>query len=132
MGDDEQEPSARSVVVAAARIIVVAAWVSATVVAAPAPVGVVVESGRFVFEPAWIRVRVQVEPDAANRWLVVEMDSGAFYRRSDEQMEGDRSPRTRWVDWPDTPAGTYAVSATVDRGAERPWRATTTVVVLGR
>lgn len=96
------------------------------------PVRIKLESGYYLFEPAWIRIKVQVEPDEANRGLFVTAVSDSFERSSFEQLEGTRSRRTRWVDWPDVPAGNYTVTAYVDRPGDRPWRAIDGFRVIGR
>lgn len=94
---------------------------------------VVVERGHIHQAPAWIRLRVRVAPDPANRTLILRAESpDGFARRSDESLEGSRAAKTRWVEWGDVPAGTYTVQATVERGAERPWRASAGFIVLGR
>jgi hypothetical protein len=59
--------------------------------------------------PATIRVRVGVEPDADNRVLNVIADSGAYYRSSEIQLDGDRAPRLLVVEFPSLPGGSYTV-----------------------
>jgi hypothetical protein len=46
------------------------------------------------FAPAVLRVRVSIEPSAANRSLEVIADGDHFYRSSEIQLEGDHSPVT--------------------------------------
>lgn len=60
-------------------------------------------------------LKVRVEPDPANRLLIVAaLDaSGETVRRTDEQLEGDASPRTRWIRWRVLPAGDLLVIAEV-------------------
>jgi len=96
------------------------------------PVTVTVESGYFVFEPAWIRLRVRVEPEAENRGLTVALHGDDYDTSSYEQLDGDHAPRTRWVTFKDVPAGVYTVTAIVERAEGRPWRATAGVTVMGR
>ena len=46
------------------------------------------------FAPAVPSVRVSIEPSTANRPLEVVADGDQFYRNSEIQLEGDRSPAT--------------------------------------
>jgi hypothetical protein len=59
--------------------------------------------------PATIRVRVGVEPAAENRVLNVIADSGAYYRSSEIQLDGERAPRLLVVEFPSLPGGSYTV-----------------------
>ena len=56
---------------------------------------------------------VRVTPNADYRLLRVVLDSDNFYRSSDIQLEGDRSPRTHFLQWRSLPAGTYRIVVTV-------------------
>lgn len=109
---------------------IIAALTMAGVVLLSGPVRVVVEGGHYRYEPAYIRLKITVEPHAANRGLWVQADSGSFATSSYEQLEGEASSRTRWVVWKDLPAGAYTVTATVDRGAERSWHGQAGFTVL--
>lgn len=80
---------------------------------------VYVEGARTQFEPGYIRVRVMVEPHQDNRGLTVAAISEGFSRSSYEQLEGVRSPRTRWIDWPNVPSGEYDIIARVTRATGR-------------
>jgi len=72
---------------------------------------ITVESGRILFEPAYIRLRVRVEPDPQNRALAMGIVGDSFETSSLEQLEGDRARITRWVDYKDVPAGDYTAVA---------------------
>ena len=61
------------------------------------------------FAPALLRVRVRVEPSVDNRSLEVIADSGEFYRSSEIQLEGDRSPATIDLELRGVPEGDYRV-----------------------
>jgi hypothetical protein len=61
------------------------------------------------FAPAVLRVRVRIEPSAENRSLEVIADSGGFYRSSEVQLEGDRSPATISLELRSVPVGNYRV-----------------------
>ena len=94
-------------------------------------VSLVIESGVFAREPAYVRLRVRVEPDTANRALTTALISDEFETSSLEQLEGAHAPRTRWVQYRNVPAGSYIVSAVVHRPEDRPWRTRATLIVLG-
>ena len=93
---------------------------------------IVVESGTYQFAPATVRLRIRVEPDAANRALAVGLISDGYETSSLEQLSGAQAPITRWVEYHDIPAGVYAVVATVHRPDADPWRAATAVTVVGQ
>lgn len=63
--------------------------------------------------PATVRVLVTVEPDANNKELVLEADSGSFYTSSVVQLDGDKSSRSQTFLFKELPAGTYEVTARV-------------------
>ena len=86
--------------------------------------------GHFHTAPATIRLRVRVEPDAANQLLTTVIDADGFYTSSDEDLTA-RSRPTRWVEFRDVPEGFYAATAVVQRVSGRPWRARTAFVVIG-
>ena len=70
---------------------------------------IAVSPGRS-FAPALLRVRLRVEPNADNRSLEVIADSDGFYRSSEFQLEGDRSPVTFNLELRDVPEGEYRAS----------------------
>lgn len=65
------------------------------------------------FEPASVRITSLVEPDASNRSLVVEVDSGAHYSRSEVPLEGAEAPRSQSMWLKNLPAGQYLVTVAV-------------------
>lgn len=65
------------------------------------------------FAPATLIVRTTIEPDAQNRAVEIVAESPDFYRSSEIELEGDRSPRTTTLEFRSLPAGTYEVSATL-------------------
>ena len=67
------------------------------------------------FAPATVQVSVLVELDASARRLVVEADSGSFYRRTDHELEGNTGARLVVFRWRNLPEGEYMVTATVTR-----------------
>lgn len=113
-------------------ILVGGLWLALAGFANQPHVGIVVES-RIQFEPAQIRLRVQVEPHEANRVLMVAaVDGGDVMRRSDEQLEGARSARTRWIEWDGIGAGEYTAVAVVRRADGSEARAQAPFRVISR
>ena len=68
---------------------------------------------RQAFAPATVQVTVLIEPDAHIRHLVVEAESGMFYRRTDQELEGTNDARLHVFRWRNLPEGDYTVTATV-------------------
>jgi hypothetical protein len=68
---------------------------------------------KMSFEPASVRITSLVEPDARNRALVVEVDSGEHYSRSEVRLEGENAPRSQTMWLKDLPAGQYTVTVQV-------------------
>lgn len=65
-----------------------------------APVVEIVRAPTFVYDDESITIQVRVEPRPDNRVLIVgAWDGDASIRTSLEQLEGEASPRTRWVRW---------------------------------
>jgi hypothetical protein len=63
--------------------------------------------------PADIVVRAFVEPDARNRYVEFTVTSDDFYRRSVEELQGDRGPRLSEVRYRNLPRGHYTVQVIV-------------------
>jgi hypothetical protein len=70
-------------------------------------------SPTIAFAPAFLRVRVHVEPNAANRTLTITADSDGYYRSSLIELEGGTSARTFFIEFKSVPAGQYQLSAVV-------------------
>jgi hypothetical protein len=68
---------------------------------------------RFVSAPGYLRSLIRVTPNAANRVLRVEIDSAAYYRSSDVQLDGASAPTTHFMDWKAVPAGKYDLIVSV-------------------
>lgn len=64
----------------------------------------------IVLGPADVRAVVQVPRHADNRLLRIMIDSGAYYRSSDVQLDGAEAPLTHYFVWKDLPAGNYLVA----------------------
>lgn len=88
--------------------------------------------GGLQFEPATIRLRVRVEPDAANRGLAVGVLSPAFESSSWEDLPGTNARITRWFTYTGLPAGEYTAVAEVVRPGEDHWQTETRFQVLSR
>lgn len=101
-------------------------------VADSARVEVRLEGPAFQYEPAYVRVRVRVQRDPANRSLGVALVSDGFERYSMEQLDGDRAALVRWIEYRDVPAGDYAVTATVWRQDRSVQHASARMMVLSR
>lgn len=71
-------------------------------------------------EPAFLRIQTRVDPDAANRALVVTVGSGDFFRSSEIALEGDNAPRTSTIEYRNVPAGVYEISAVLAGADGRP------------
>jgi hypothetical protein len=69
--------------------------------------------GHFFAEPATVQITVAVEPDAHNRLLRIEADSGDFFRASELTLEGDEDKRLHSVEFKNLPAGSYVLKAEV-------------------
>lgn len=63
--------------------------------------------------PSTVTVRAYVEPHERNRVLRVEADSGAFYRSSEMQLDGEKAPLLTEFQLKSLPSGDYTVMATL-------------------
>lgn len=63
--------------------------------------------------PADLEIEITVSPNAANRAVKVETDSGDFYRSSAWTVDGENAPKRFRVVWRDLPMGDYDVVAGV-------------------
>jgi hypothetical protein len=81
--------------------------------AAPAPISLSSDF-KFGFAPATFKVRIQVEPNPDNRIVCFEYDGGS-YSRSCWEAEGEKFPRTKWIELKRLPAGAYVAAALVMR-----------------
>ena len=73
--------------------------------------------GRYYTEPATVRVTVAVEPDQANRTLVVQADGERMFRSSAVTLEGDRGQRLHTLEFKNLPRGSYVLRAEVHSSA---------------
>ena len=63
--------------------------------------------------PAYLRVRMTVEPNAVNRTLAVVAESDDYYRSSELPLEGDQGPRTLFFEFRGVPSGNYQIRGIV-------------------
>lgn len=82
--------------------------------------------------PSTVIINATVAPNAANRYLAIEADSGSFYRSSEIQLDGDRAPLVTQVFFKNLPSGEYTVAVELrdNRGGRTIVRRT--VLVLSR
>jgi hypothetical protein len=80
--------------------------------------------------PSTLVVTARVPRDAGNRALVIEADSGNFFRASEIQLDGDRAPMIMELQFPNLPGGEYSVAARLrdQQGEETIVRRTVTVL----
>jgi len=71
------------------------------------PVAVVIEHGAVLPHKGTARLRVTVEPNKANRGLWTAIEASGYAAAHYEQLEGDKSPKTRWTEFTDLPDGNY-------------------------
>jgi hypothetical protein len=82
--------------------------------------------------PSTVIVKAMVAPDAANRWLLVEADSGVFYRSSSIQLDGDKAPMVTEVMLKSLPSGEYTVTAVLKNAIGEETTVRKTALVLSR
>jgi hypothetical protein len=82
--------------------------------------------------PSNVIVRAHVAKDRDNRWLIVEADSGTFYRSSAIELDGDHAPVMTEFRLNNLPSGEYTVAAVLRNSAGEETTARRTVLVLGR
>ena len=63
--------------------------------------------------PAYLRVRVTVEPNAVNRTVAVVAESDGYYRSSELPLEGEQGPRTLFFEFRGVPSGDYQIRGVV-------------------
>jgi hypothetical protein len=80
--------------------------------------------------PSTVIVRAYVTPDAKNRYLLVEADSGSFFRSSEIQLDGEKAPALTEFRLASLPSGEYTVTAVLkdNKGTETMQRRTVLVL----
>ena len=82
--------------------------------------------------PSTVIVRAIVAPNADNRWLHIEADSGAFLRSSHIQLDGDRAPTVTEISLKNLPSGEYTVMAVLRDNLGNETVVRRTAIVLAR
>jgi len=82
--------------------------------------------------PSTVVVQATVEPNADNRRLHIEADSGSFLRSSDIQLEGDKAPVVTELRIANLPSGEYTVTAVLSTNAGTETTVRRTALVIGR
>ena len=82
--------------------------------------------------PSTVVVKATVARNADNRWLHIEAESGAFYRSSEVQLEGDKAPLITEIRLNNLPGGEYTVMAVLRDSAGRETVVRRTAVVLAQ
>jgi len=78
------------------------------------PVVKIVRAPAVMFDDESIVIQIRVEPREGNRLLIVGAWEGdTSVRTSLEQLDGEDSPRTRWVRWSRLAAGELEIRAYV-------------------
>lgn len=83
------------------------------------------------FEPAEVRVTAYVQPDANNRRLLIEADSGEHFTSSEWPIDGDKQPVATTVWLKNLPAGQYELRVTLEHGRGPDVVALGTFMVVG-
>jgi hypothetical protein len=65
------------------------------------------------FAPSDVVVQLRIEPNELNRAVVIEVESAFFYTSSEQELDGDRAPRSKFVRFRALPAGEYEVRVTL-------------------
>jgi hypothetical protein len=63
--------------------------------------------------PAYLRVRMTVEPNAVNRTVAVVAESDNYFRSSELPLEGENGPRTIFFEFRGVPSGEYQIRGLV-------------------
>jgi hypothetical protein len=82
--------------------------------------------------PGTVIVKATVARDAENRWLVIEADSGSFFRSSAIQLDGDKAPTVTEFRLSNLPGGQYSVSAVLTSSDGDEITVQRTLIVLSR
>jgi hypothetical protein len=85
---------------------------------------------RYCYAPCRITITIAVEPHEGDRQLIVESDSGVFYRSSVIQLDGDDEPPVHNLTWRSLPAGAYQIRVILKRAGGTAANAAAAVTVL--
>ena len=82
--------------------------------------------------PSTVVVKATVTRNADNRWLHIEADSGAFFRSSEIQLDGDKAPLVTEIRLNSLPGGEYTVIAVLRNNLGEETIVRRTALVLSR
>lgn len=82
--------------------------------------------------PSNVIVQATVARHVDNRWLHIEADSGAFYRSSAVELDGDKAPLVSEFRLTNLPSGEYTVAAVLRNHLGQETTVRRTVIVLSR
>lgn len=82
--------------------------------------------------PSTVIVRAYVTPNAQNRLLQIDADSGSFFRSSEIQLDGDKAPTLTEFRLNSLPSGEYTVRAVLKDSAGEETVVRRTAIVLSR
>lgn len=68
-------------------------------------------SPSVAFAPAHLNVRTTIKANTENRAIEIIAESEDFYRSSETQLDGDRAPRVKVLQFRSLPSGAYLVRA---------------------
>ena len=77
-------------------------------------------SPAYSYAPSTLKVRVRLEPNAANRAVEIIVDGDDFYRSSEINVDGEQGPATVELSLRNVPGGDYQVVAVLKDHAGRP------------
>jgi hypothetical protein len=92
----------------------------------------IIMDGAFFIEPANVSFVIAVEPNAENRILWVEADSGALFRASEVALNGANEKRLHPFVFKSLPGGRYTLRAEVRSQSDVRGLAMRTIVVTGK
>lgn len=80
-----------------------------------------------------VTLRAIVSPDASNRVIGIQADSGEFFRSTEVELDGERAPRVFELPLHNLPSGEYVVIAVLidDKGQRTTVRKTFRVMSFG-
>jgi hypothetical protein len=87
--------------------------------------------GHYFSAPATVIVNIAIEPDSANRKLVIAADSERFFRSSEIVLSGEGDARIHTVEFKNLPQGEYMLRAEVRSLTEVRGQATLGLTVMG-
>jgi hypothetical protein len=82
--------------------------------------------------PSTVIVKATVARSADNRSLHIEAESGAFYRSSEVQLDGDNAPAITEIHLKNLPGGEYTVMAVLRNNLGEETVVRRTAIVLSR